>query len=734
MKKFLAFFSAIAVLAVAVLLVVYKFAFLKTYPVFLESYGEGVMTIDSESVSGNDSKYYTNIKRGKTITVNINPKRTDSVYYNLEKLTVNGVDVTDDVNMLQYKTEVYGKLDIIAYFKKAKKSKSDSTDKNLSFNKIELEVPGDNEYFGSFDAYNFSSPSIIYDEKSGYYYAFGSDNQVVRSKDLVNWNDRTTYFLTPEDSRDESVMLFSQFPSVAKWAKNHGYKNDETYSSSSNNRCPKSPDIVKIQDTYYLYFSLSKAADLNESAIFCVRTTDLEYAVKNKDWQDVGVVISTCAQKGEDGKYVYDESNAVAPSVFYDKDGGLYMAYGSYYGKDKIYGAIYLLQLSTKTGLLKEESKINKKGETVSTLHGKTRYNTGTLIARPGTVGTLSDKEGSIISECEIFYDKSSDYYYLLSTYSDAESSYNIRVSRSKNFDGPYRDFNAKRMDEFSSSKNENQYTKGMYLIGGYNFAMSSSGGVSYTDVGKASTGCPSVIRTKDGKLIMALQSRPYYKANGKITSGDSDAKKYEISKSTKPSLEIRQLFLSDDDWLVALSQTYSNESAKLNLEKEALYGHWDMLIFKPESKNSDYYECERCVSHAVSIFEDAVISERDIEKNSKLSKNSIKKSGKYAYTLFIDGVEYTVYPTVAWDNELNEAAYILSGIGEDGTTIWGKKNFSSYMGIYTNVYYHLFSLSDELTQTMCEAEMRKNSDNPSQEKIDELTVQMIDKILSVEK
>lgn len=735
MKKFLAFFSAIAVLVISGLLVVYKYIIPPDYPVFLESYGEGVMTIDSENADGKDSKYLLNVKRGDTITVNINPKRTDSVYYNLEKLTVNGEDVTSKVNMLQYKTEVYGKLDIVAFFEKGKKPDAGVYDKKLKFQKTQITFPFDNEYLGSYNAYDFSSPSIIYDDKSGYYYAFGSDNQAVRSKDLQNWTDRTTYFLSPKGKSNENIMLFSQFPSVAKWAKAHGYNKDEAYSSSTNNRKPQSPDIVKIGDTYYLYFSLSKTADANESAIFCVRTTDLEYAVENKDWQDVGVVISSCGyNKGENKEKekssYYDDCYATAPCVFYDKEGGLFMAYGSYYGRENINGAIYLLELSTKTGLLKKESKYNGKGSTVSTQHSTERYKTGVLIAKPGSVPSLSKKDGSVISESEIIFSKETGYYYLFTTYGEKEGSYNIRVSRSKNVDGPYRDFNSEKMNEFSSSKKSNQYTKGLYLISGYNFVLSSGGGVSYTDTGRASTGCPSIIQTKDGKLIMALQSRAYYKANGEIVCGDEAAKKYEVSAYTKPTLEIRQIFLSDNQWVLSLPQSFADEEAVSDVKEKEFYGHWDMLIFKADGDKKNYKAIERTVSGAVSIFDSAVISERDIKKGNKLSKNSLKKEGDCSYSLIIDGVKYTVYPTILWDNELSEAAYGLSGIGEDGSVIWGKKNFSFFMGIYTDAYYYVHSLSDDLTQTMYDSQMRKISENPSQEKIDEMTAEMIEKIL----
>ena len=124
MKKFVAFFTAVLVLLAAVVFVIYEFVLPKEYPVFLECYGNGIMSVDSEDASGDDSKYVLNVKRGDTLTISINPLRNDSEYNELKKLTVNGEDVTDKVNMLQYKIAVDRKLDIIAYFEKGERKEN----------------------------------------------------------------------------------------------------------------------------------------------------------------------------------------------------------------------------------------------------------------------------------------------------------------------------------------------------------------------------------------------------------------------------------------------------------------------------------------------------------------------------------------------------------------------------------------------------------------------------------
>ena len=740
MKKFLAFFLAVLILLSAAGFVGYKYLVPKTYPVFLESFGNGVLTVDSDESSGEDGKYLVRCKNGEKITVNINPERTKSTYYNLKKLTVNGVDVTDEVYMLQYKTTVKGKLDILAYFEKGKNPNARTGQVSVEYNKEpDISLYADNAYFGSYDAYDFSSPSIIFDEKSGYYYAFGSGNKVAKSKDLVNWVNKTTYFEIPSGAQNDSVMRFSQFESVKTWAKTHGYDEDEAFSSPSNNREPKSPDIIKVGSAYYLYYTLTKAENANESAIFCVRTTDLEYAVKNKDWQDVGIVISSCgynkgANKKDTDKSHYDESCAAAPAVFEDKEGGLFMTYGSYFGKENINGGIYLLELSPKTGLLKENSKYNGEGKKISTLHGKKTYKTGTLIAKPGNVPGLEKESGSLISESDIIYNSKTGYYYLFVTYGTAQSNYEIRVARSKNIDGPYTDYDGASMATFDSSSRKNQYTKGITVMKGYNFIMSSGGGVSYVDVGKATPGCPSIIETKSGKWIMATQSRAYYKAEDIVVTGDALAEELELDVDTAPYLETRQLFFTGDNWPVAVAEAYSGEDAKTTLKASDMNGHFDVVIFSKENNEDDYKAVSRQTSHIVTVTNGKTISVRDIDKGRNISDLKFSKNGNDAYDLYIDSVKYTVYPTIAWDWELSSGVIVFSGIGENGKTIWGKKNMSAYMGIYTDAFYYALAQADEDTQALYKKKMEKISDNPSQSAIDSMTSKIIKIILEAEK
>ncbi len=744
-KKFWFFFTVTVVLFAVVLGMYFKYIHQGRYRVFIESFDHGVITVDSDDTIGDDEKFSVVCKKGQELTLNINPERTDTTYYNLKKLYVNGEDVTDQVNMLQYKTTVEAKMTIVATFKKGERPKDADDDvKELDISKPELLSPLGDGYLGSFASYDIKDPTIIYDDKSGYYYCFGSDNVVIKSVDLINWGGRTTYFPHNEFAQNNAIMSFDAFDSVSKWAKEHGYGDDELYSDKNEDRTPLAPDIVKVDGTYYLYFTLSKVQGANESAIFCVKTDNLEDAVTYKNWEDAGLVVSSCGRhdgtelttnkKGENKKVSvskhYDKANASHPSVIVS-DEGMFMAYGSYYGKDNKQGAIYLLELNRKTGLLKTDSICSSQGEVISTLHGDKTFRSGVLIANPGRIPSMSKKDGSLVTGSDIVYNKDNGYYYLFVTYGCEDANYNIRVARSKNITGPYLDYVGQDMSEYLDGMGKSQYDNGTLLLGGYNFMSSSRGGVLYTHIGRASIGSPCVIKNKQGWFI-ASQSQAYYKVDSEITAGAAKAESLDIGEvNADPSLEVRQLLWSDDGWPMAEPEVYSGEKAKTNIKKANLYGNWDVIVFDNGGNADSIDAVERSVSSLVTIHEKAVITTKDIEKGKSISAEGILTKADGYYTITIDGTEYKIYPSAVWDWELSEGSIVFTGYSTEGKTIWGKKNISGALGIYTDAFYHVLDLCDSETKATYKKKINKISSDPSQYAIDSMTDSIIDILVS---
>lgn len=728
MKKFLLFLTITLVLCGVVFGMYMEYIHISEYPVFIESYDHGTLSVDLPGAQGDDSKYKLMCPKDSQILISINPERNDSAYYNLKKLTVNGVDVTDQVRMLQYTATVTQKLTVVATFEKGERPEEDVVKKKLNVDSPDIEKYAANTYLGSYSAYNVKDPTVIYDSESKYYYCFGSNNVVIRSRDLVNWVDRTTYFKHPENAVSNTIMSFSQFDSVSSWANEHGYSGDELNSDNYQNRSPSAPEIVKIGSTYYLYYSIVKEKDANEAAIFCVKTDNLKEAVENKEWTDVGLVISTCGTNGgkrtlidADGNKStvsipaeYDKASATHPSVMYDGE-KMYMAYGGHYGTGSLGGEIYLLELSTSTGLMKNLGGVNSNGENVSTMHGDKVYKSGLLIADPGRVPALGEKDGSLISGADLVYNKDTGYYYLFVTYGYSDTNYNVVVARSEKVEGPYLDFAGQNIASYST---DSMYGKGYMLMGGYNFVNSSKGKVSYTDVGRASIGSPNIIKTEDGDWFISSQSQIYFKVGTEITTSVKKAEESALMISSEPSLEVRELYWSSDGWPMAVPEVYAGDN-KVKIKLDDLYGNWDLIFFRNSPDGEDAKAVARTESQIASLLEYATISQNDINSSNAINfSGAISKNGD-AYTFTLDSVTYTVYPMAVWDWELKEGSIVFTGIGSDGTAIWGKKKLSTTLGLYTSAFYYVYSKCEGTLAETYKQRTDELSLNPSQAQID---------------
>ena len=136
-----------------------------------------------------------------------------------------------------------------------------------------------------------------------------------------------------------------------------------------------------------------------------------------------------------------DWPNAIDPAVFYDKDGRLWLVYGSWSG------GIFLLELDESTG--KPIHPAADPDNNVDAYYGK----------RLAGGGHMS-MEGPYI-----LWDEQSGYYYLFVSYGGLtrEGGYQIRVFRSEKPDGEYVDMNGKNL-----AKGLNNAYFGLKLSGNY--------------------------------------------------------------------------------------------------------------------------------------------------------------------------------------------------------------------------------------------------------------------------
>ena len=156
------------------------------------------------------------------------------------------------------------------------------------------------------------------------------------------------------------------------------------------------PDIIRIKDRWLVYYSVSSFGS-NESAIGLVTGKTLNPGSKDYGWKDGGMVIRS--RKA-------DRFNAIDPALVM-ADGRLWMSFGSFWE------GIFLIELDADTGLRKKPDEPPLK----LAMHQE--------IEAP-------------------FIHRHGGYYYLFVNWGKCcrgvDSTYEIRVGRSKKITGPYLD------------------------------------------------------------------------------------------------------------------------------------------------------------------------------------------------------------------------------------------------------------------------------------------------------
>jgi arabinan endo-1,5-alpha-L-arabinosidase len=214
-------------------------------------------------------------------------------------------------------------------------------------------------------------PSSIVKCKDEYWVFYtGRGVPSYRSKDLVNWERGPAVF---QAAPEWIARIVPENRNMNYWA----------------------PDIMKLGDRYILYYSVSSFGKMT-SAIGLATNPTLDPNDPAYHWTDQGVVVRT-----QDG----DGYNAIDPSVFHDRDGSLWLTFGSYWS------GIKLIQLDPQTGKRMEPALFS--------------------IAHNESI------EASYLCRHD-------DYYYLFVNWGGCcagpKSTYNIRIGRSKSVTGPFLD------------------------------------------------------------------------------------------------------------------------------------------------------------------------------------------------------------------------------------------------------------------------------------------------------
>jgi len=237
-------------------------------------------------------------------------------------------------------------------------------------------------------------PSTIVKCKDEYWIFYtGRGVPSYHSKDLITWESGPQVITTPPDWLSDVVP-----PRQGRRGGRGGRGGGED-SQDRPVRVPSfwAPDIIHLNDQYMVYFSYS-AFGRNTSGIALATNPTLDPDDPDYKWTEQGLVVTS-----ESG----DNYNAIDPAIILDQDEKLWMVFGSFWDGSQ------LIQLDPKTG---------KRIAPDSPMHHLARYE---RIEAP-----------------YIYYHDG--WYWLFLNWGiccrGTNSTYNIRVGRSKTVTGPYLD------------------------------------------------------------------------------------------------------------------------------------------------------------------------------------------------------------------------------------------------------------------------------------------------------
>lgn len=286
------------------------------------------------------------------------------------------------------------------------------------------------------------------------------------------------------------------------------------------------PDIIynKANGLYYMYYCTSSTWNASTLEFATSETIDGKYEYGKSliysgltrynidetnvcDYVDKDYALKNYVKL--DGTYNFNEyPNALDPAVFYDKDGKMWMVYGSWSG------GIFLLQIDESTGdVIHPEADPDNN---VDAYYGKK------LLG-----GGHKSIEGPYI-----LYDPDSDYYYLFVSYGGltSDGGYQIRVFRSKEVDGDYLDMNDKKPDFYDNDHS------------GFGLKISGNHMLPSLETAYKATGHNSAMIDKDGRKYVVYHTR--FEGKGEYFEPRA-----------------RQYFLNEEGWPVMLPYITNGET-----------------------------------------------------------------------------------------------------------------------------------------------------------------------------
>ncbi|MCW8126295.1 LamG-like jellyroll fold domain-containing protein [Microbulbifer halophilus] len=452
-------------------------------------------------------------------------------------------------------------------------------------------------------------PSVIRDE-DGTYYVFGSHLAAAKTGDLMHWervanevNDANPLFNTYASEISEGI----------EWVGGH--------------QGSWAADVIRLGDGRYYFYYNHCANPASEAGDCDTPRSYLGVAVSDSiegPYTDLGIFLRSgmtdeeiAAGYGPEGLESYDPTihpNAIDPDAFYDKDGRLWMTYGSYSG------GIFILEMDESTG---------------KPLPGQ------------GYGKHLTGGDHSAIEGTYMLYSPESDYYYLFMSFGGYVSTdgYNIRVARSRNPDGPFVDAGGNAMTAARGNWNSIE-PYGVKLMGGFTFA--SDPGDPVPERGYLAPGHNSAYYDGDaGRHLLFTHTR--FPGRGE-----------------EHAIRVHEMYVNADGWLVASPHRYAPIEGDNIVDSGDLVGDYKFIDhgrdINRDAKQTRY----------IHLNEDGSIG-GEISGEYQLFEEEPRRID---LTLEIDGnsKSYRGVMQWQWNSAAGELVPIFTALNGEGESVWGSR------------------------------------------------------------
>ncbi len=314
------------------------------------------------------------------------------------------------------------------------------------------------------------------------YYIFGSFAASAKSTDLMNWT-------LVSDGVNNNNPLFG-YNITNELAEGFAWTGEQSLWAA---------DVVQLNNGQFAYYYNQSLMTEPRGYTGVATSWNIEGPYYNQ-----GLILKSgmWGQESENAGEIYDPTihpNAVDPHTFYDKNGKLWMTYGSYSG------GIFILEADPATG----------------------KPYPGQGYGKHLLGGDHSHIEGAFV-----LYNPESDYYYMFTSFGGLASNggYNVRVARATSPDGPYYDAQGNNMANVRGDRNSIA-PYGVKLMGGFEFA---------GEYGYLSPGHQSAVRNADtGQNFLVFHTR--FPNTGEFHQ-----------------VRVHEMFINSEGWPVVAPQRYA--------------------------------------------------------------------------------------------------------------------------------------------------------------------------------